>query len=297
MRGRLIRFFVGMPTFVWLVLFYAIPMVVLLLLAFKHADSNGDIGAAWSLEEVRNLCNPIYPKIFIRTIWLAVTSTFICVVMAIPISYQLARMRSTIRNIFLMLIVVPFWTNFLIRIYAWKVVLHPEGFLKTIFVTIGLCDPDTILLYNSGAVLTVMVYTYLPFAVLPIYSAAEKFDFAMLDAAKDLGAGSFYAFRRVFLPSIMSGVTVAIMVVLIPALGAYLIPDLVGGPSSEMIGDKIAQSITTKRNLPHASALSALLMMGVFVPLLLAIGVRKIFRRGRVDITHAEPSALKGAMK
>lgn len=297
MRDRLVRFFVGMPTFVWLVLFYAIPMVVLLLLAFKHADSNGDIGAAWSLQEVRNLCNPIYPKIFFRTIWLAVTSTFLCVVLAVPISYQLARMRPTARNIFLMLIVVPFWTNFLIRIYAWKVVLHPEGWIKTVLVALGACDPETTLLYNSWAVLTVMVYTYLPFAVLPIYSAAEKFDFAMLDAAKDLGAGSFYAFRRVFLPSIMSGVTAAIMIVFIPALGAYLIPDLVGGPSSEMIGDKIAQSVTTKRNLPHASALSALLMIGVFAPLILAMLARKFFRRGRTDIDHPNATELKGAMK
>lgn len=295
MQNRRIRFFVGLPTFVWLLLFYAIPMVVMLLLAFRHADANGDIGATWSLQEIRNLCNPIYPKIFIRTIWLAVTATFLCVVLAIPISYQLARMRPGIRNLFLMLIVVPFWTNFLIRIYAWKVVLHPEGFLKSIFVAIGLCNPDAILLYNSGAILTVMVYTYLPFAVLPIYSAAEKFDFSMLDAAKDLGAGSFYAFRRVFLPAIMSGVTVAIMVVFIPALGAYLIPDLVGGASSEMIGDKIAQSVTTKRNLPHASALSALLMVGVFAPLLIGMMIRKWRQRGRGEATVVNHDVMKGA--
>lgn len=297
MLNRWTRFVVGLPTFMWLLLFYAIPMVVMLLLAFRHADANGDIGATWSLQEIRNLCNPIYPKIFIRTIWLAVTSTFLCVLLAIPISYQLARMRPTIRNIFLMLIVVPFWTNFLIRIYAWKVVLHPDGFLKAIFVTFGLCGPDAILLYNPWAVLTVMVYTYLPFAVLPIYSSAEKFDFAMLDAAKDLGAGSFYGFRRVFLPSIMSGVTVAIMVVFIPALGAYLIPDLVGGASSEMIGDKIAQSVTTKRNLPHASALSALLMLGVFVPLLISMLIRKWRQRYHDGEECIDKNVLKGALK
>ncbi|MDO5463065.1 MAG: ABC transporter permease [bacterium] len=295
MQNRRVRFFVGLPTFVWLLLFYAIPMVVMLLLAFRHADANGDIGATWSLQEIRNLCNPIYPKIFIRTIWLAVTATLLCVMFAIPISYQLARMRPRIRNVFLMLIVVPFWTNFLIRIYAWKVVLHPDGFLKSIFVAIGLCDPDAILLYNSGAVLTVMVYTYLPFAVLPIYSAAEKFDFSMLDAAKDLGAGSFYAFRRVFLPAIMSGVTVAIMVVFIPALGAYLIPDLVGGASSEMIGDKIAQSVTTKRNLPHASALSALLMFGVFAPLLIGMLIRKWRQRAQGETMVTNRDVMKGA--
>lgn len=297
MPRRLMRFFVGLPTFVWLVLFYAIPMVVLLFLAFKQADSNGDIGAAWSLQEVRNLMNPVYPVIFWRTLWLAVTATAGCVLLAIPLSYQLARMRNPWRNIFLMLIIVPFWTNFLIRIYAWKVVLHPSGFLKTILVALGICAEDTMLLYNSWAVLTVMIYTYIPFAVLPIYSAAEKFDFAMLDAAKDLGAGSFYAFRRVFLPSIMSGVSVAIMVVFIPALGAYLIPDLVGGPSSEMIGDKIAQSITTKRNLPHASALAALLMMGVFLPLLGWMLIRKLLKRGAPADSLLSAEELKGGVK
>ena len=132
------------------------------------------------------------------------------------------------------------------------------------------------LLYNQWAVLAVMVYTYIPFAVLPIYAAAEKFDFSLLDAAKDLGASSFYAFRKIFLPGIANGVTVAIMVVLIPAFGAYLIPDLVGGPANELVGDKIAQRVFVDRNLPHASALSALLMLTVFLPLVILEWGRKL---------------------
>ena len=115
-------------------------------------------------------------------------------------------MTSKLKNAFLLLIIVPFWTNFLIRIFAWKMFLHPNGAFKHLLVFLGLADQSTILLYNQWAVLVVMIYTYLPFAVLPIYTAAEKFDFSLLDAAKDLGASSFYAFRRVFLPSISKGI-------------------------------------------------------------------------------------------
>lgn len=283
---RVSNFFVGLPTFVWLLLFYALPVLIVFVLAFKPVNSAGGIAAGWTLESLRSLGNPNYPAIIWRTIWLAVVSTFVCIAVAIPISYQLCRMTTRLRNFFLMLIIVPFWTNFLIRIYAWKVFLHPNGILKDILVFLHLAEPTSMLLYNQWAVLAVMIYTYIPFAVLPIYAVAEKFDFSLLDAAKDLGAGSFYGFRKVFLPSIAKGVGTAIMVVLIPAFGAYLIPDLVGGPSSELIGDKIAQRVFADRNLPQASALSALLMFAVFIPLIGSYIYKK--RRERLAQKEAE---------
>ena len=146
--------------------------------------------------------------------------------------------------------------------------MHSEGFFKKILVFIGLIPEDTLLLYNQWAVLAVMIYTYLPFAILPIYSSAEKFDFSLMDAALDLGASHWQSFYKVFLPGISKGISAAVMVVLIPAFGAYLIPDLVGGPGSELLGDKIAQRVFVDRNLPHASALSAFLMLAVFLPML-----------------------------
>ncbi len=267
---------ITMPSFLWLVIFYALPVFIVFLLAFKPVDPYGGIGDGWTLTTLRNLSNPSYPAIIWRTVWLGVVSTAVSIIIAIPIAYHLAKMSSKLRNIVLMLIIVPFWTNFLIRIFAWKVFLNPEGFFRRSLVYIGLIPEETMLLYNQWAVLAVMIYTYLPYAILPIYAAAEKFDFALLDAAKDLGAGSFQAFRKVFLPSISKSIGVAVMVVLIPALGAYLIPDLVGGPTSEMIGDKIAQSVFTERNLPHASALSAILMIAVFLPLLLMMFFRRV---------------------
>jgi spermidine/putrescine transport system permease protein len=228
----------------------------------------GGIGAEWSLDAIRDMANPSYPSIIWRTLWQGVVATAVCVFLAVPISYHLARLSPRWRNLLLLLIVVPFWTNFLIRIYAWKVFLSPNGMFKELLVLIGLVPQDAILLYNQWAVLTVMIYTYIPFAILPIYAIAEKFDFSLMDAAQDLGAGTFYAFRKVFLPGISKGIGTAIMVVLIPAFGAYLIPSLVGGPGSELLGDKIAQRVFVDRNLPHASALSAFLMLAVFLPML-----------------------------
>ncbi len=260
-------FLTGAPSFVWLVVFYALPTLIVLLMAFKPVDAFGGIGEGWTLDTVRALRNPSYPAIIWRTLWQGVVSTVVCIAVAIPISYQLSRMKDSTKNLFLLLIIVPFWTNFLIRIYAWKVFLNPDGFFQRILVFLHIAHADTMLLYNQWAVLAVMIYTYLPFAILPIYAAAEKFDFSLLDAAKDLGASSLYAFWRVFLPGISGSIWTAVMVVLIPAFGAYLIPDLVGGPSSELLGDKIAARVFTDRNLPHASALSALLMLAVFLPL------------------------------
>lgn len=267
-KQKFSNFLIGAPSFVWLLIFYALPTLIVFLMAFKPVDPFGGIGEGWTWDTLHAMRNPSYPSIIWRTFWQGIVSTAVCIAMAIPISYQLSRMKDSLKNFFLLLIIVPFWTNFLIRIYAWKVFLNPEGFFRRTLVMIGIIQDDTMLLYNQWAVLAVMIYTYLPFAILPIYAAAEKFDFSLLDAAKDLGASSFYAFRRVFLPGISNSIWTAIMVVLIPAFGAYLIPDLVGGPSSELLGDKIAQRVFTDRNLPHASALSALLMLGVFVPLL-----------------------------
>lgn len=270
---------IGAPSFVWLVVFYAIPIVLVFLLAFKPVDAYGGLGEGWTLKTILDLRNPSYPAIIWRTFWQGIVSTAVCVAVAIPISYQLARMNSRWKNVILLLIIVPFWTNFLVRIYAWRVFLHADGIFKKLLVAIGLIEESTTLLYNQWAVLVVMIYTYIPFAVLPIYASAEKFDFSLIDAAKDLGASSFYAFRRVFLPVISKGIWTAVMVVLIPAFGAYLIPDLVGGPSSELVGDKIAQRVFIDRNLPHASALSALLMLAVFLPMLLGKWLNHLHRR------------------
>jgi spermidine/putrescine transport system permease protein len=143
--------------------------------------------------------------------------------------------------------------------------------LKQALVFLHLCSPDATLLYNPFTVLLVIIYTYLPFAILPVYAAAEKFDYSLIEAARDLGASQLRAFMRIFMPGISRGVWTAVLMVFIPALGSYVIPDIVGGPGSEMIGNKIAQRTFVDRNLPHASALSALLTLAVMVPLMISL--------------------------
>ena len=258
---------VSTPSFLWLVVLFLVPTLIVFAIAFKPADPFGGIGEGWTLTTLFSLGNPNYPVIVWRTIWISALTTLFCLILALPVGYCIARSAPKIRQLLLLLVIVPFWTSFLVRVFAWKVLLHPDGLFKQTLVFLHLLDPDAILLYNAESVLLVMVYTYLPFAILPIYAATEKFDFSLLEAARDLGAKRRQAFCKIFLPGIYRGLITAFLVVFIPALGSYVIPDLVGGLNSEMIGNKIAQRTFSDRNLPHASALSSLLTLAVLVPL------------------------------
>lgn len=272
-----------LPSFVWLVVLFLVPTFVIFASSFKPADPFGGIGKGWTLGTIFSLSNPNYPAIVWRTIWVSIVTTVICVVLAIPAGFCIARAGKKARRILLLLVIVPFWTSFLVRVFAWKVLLHPDGLLKQVLVFIHLVRPEALLLYNAEAVLLVMVYTYLPFAILPIYAAAERFDFSLLEAARDLGASRFMAFLEIFIPGIQRGLITAFLVVFIPALGSYVVPDLVGGMNSEMIGNRIAQRTFSDRNLPHASALSAVLTLAVLVPLLIWFWLQR--KRGEDEAT------------
>lgn len=257
------------PSLIWLLLFFLIPSLIIFGYAFKPEDPFGGVGNGWTLATLKSLLNPNYFLLIWRTLWLSSIATFFCLLLALPVAYQLALTSVRMRKLLLLLLVVPFWSSFLIRIFAWKTFLHPEGMFKKILVSLHLVLPETTLLYNSGAVLLVMIYTYLPFAVFPIYAAASKFNFQLMEAALDLGATRTQAFFKVFLPGIRKGLFTAMVMVFIPAIGAYVIPDLVGGSNSEMIGNKIAQRTFVDRNLPQASALSAFLALAVLIPMVI----------------------------
>jgi len=256
------------PTLLWLILFFVIPSLAMVVISFRPASTYGGVGTGWTLDAWRALGNPNYPIILWRTVWLSLVTTVICLALALPIAFVLGRMQGKWRAILLMIVIVPFWTNFVIRVAAWRILLHPEGMLRQGLVSLGVIGPDTLLLYNEGAVLMVMVYTYLPFAILPLYAAAERFDYSLLEAARDLGASGLSAVMRVFIPGISRGLLTAMALVLIPALGSYVIPDLVGGPGDEMIGNKIAQRTLGDRNLPQAATLSVALFLITLVPLI-----------------------------
>jgi spermidine/putrescine transport system permease protein len=278
MKPRRQELLLTLPPLAWLLFFFALPCVLILTLAFRPSDLRGGVGDGWTWETVRQLADPHYLPIVWRTFWLSALTTLACLALALPISWHMKRVSERWRRVLLLLAVVPFLTNFLIRIFAWKSLLHPEGVIKQSLVWLHLANEDTMLLNNTGAVLLVLVYTQLPFALLPMYAAAEKFDFTLMDAARDLGATAAQAFRQVFVPGIRQGLIAAVVIVFVSALGQYVIPQMVGGTGDEMIGNKIAQRAFGDRNLPLASALSAALLMVVLIPTLL------IARRSRKEV-------------
>jgi spermidine/putrescine transport system permease protein len=257
-----------LPSFGWLVFFVLLPTLLVLAIAFRVTDPAGGIGAGWTLGQFGIFAQKSILLLLWRTFWISALTTALCVALALPVAWFLARVRKEWRPRLLLLIVVPFWTNFLIRVFAWNQILHSEGGLARLLRGMHLLGANDSLLFNSGAVVLVSVYTYLPFAILPLYAAAEKFDFGLLDAARDLGATAFRSFWSVFLPGIRKGISTALVIVFVPMLGSYVVPDLVGGADGQMIGNKIAQRNFADRNLPAASAMSAILTLAVLAPLL-----------------------------
>ena len=268
-----------LPSFGWLALFVLVPTVLVLAIALRNTDPAGGIGTGWTLAQFRIFSQPSIHILLWRTLWISTLTTAICLAFALPVAWFLARVRQAWRSRLLLLVIVPFWTNFLIRVFAWNQILHSEGGLARLLRALHLLGDNDSLLFNSGAVVLVSVYTYLPFAILPLYAAAEKFDFGLLDAARDLGASALRAFWSVFLPGIRKGITTALVIVFIPMLGSYVVPDLVGGTDGQMIGNKIAQRNFADRNLPSASAMAAILTLAVLAPLL--------FRKRDVNGEHA----------
>ncbi|RBP40307.1 spermidine/putrescine transport system permease protein [Roseimicrobium gellanilyticum] len=268
-RSRTGEVLLTLPSFGWMLVCFFIPALIVLYLSFKPADSMGGVGEGWTLAHWSALVEEQYRPILWRTLWLSTATSCICVLLAVPCSLVLARLQGAWRHVLLLLVVIPFWTNFLIRIFAWKSLLHPEGFLSSTLRSAGLLSEDAQLLYNSGSVLLVMVYTQLPFAILPLYAAAEKFDFSLLEAARDLGASARRAIWSVFVPGVSRGIATAFLSTFVCTLGMYVVPDIVGGTDTEMLGNRIAQRVRTDRNLPLAAALSGA-MLGMVALMFLA---------------------------
>jgi ABC-type spermidine/putrescine transport system permease subunit I len=259
----------SLPSLAWLSLFVLVPAALILIIAFRATAPTGGIADEWTLGQFRILAEPHIQVLLWRTLWISAVTSAICLALAIPVAWFIARARESVRPTLLLLVIVPFWTNFLIRVFAWNQILHSEGALARFLRAIHLLEPNQPLLFNSGAVILVSVYTYLPFAILPLYAAAEKFDFRLLEAARDLGAGALRSVFSIFIPGIATGIRTALVIVFIPMLGSYVVPDLVGGSNGQMIGNKIAQRNFSDRNLPSASALAAILSVAVLAPMLI----------------------------
>ena len=270
------EFLLTLPSLAWMMAFFAIPAGLVISMAFRPSDLRGGVGEGWSLETLKALAEADYLQVVWRTVWMSALTMVICVSLALPMAFHMARVGETWRRLLLLLVVVPFLTNFIIRIFAWKTLLHPEGALTQFLIRCGLVSENAMLLNNGGAVLLVLVYTQLPFAILPLFAAAEKFEFHLLDAARDLGASPWQAFTRVFVPGVRRAILSACFMVFVCALGQYVIPQFVGGPANEMLGNKITQRAFGDRNLPQASALAACLMLAVLMPMLIMAIARRL---------------------
>lgn len=254
-RGLLI----ALPSWIYLTLFFALPLVIVLVYSFATRSSTGLTRLqGWNLNSYRRLWDPLVGEIALRSLVLAVATTLICLAVSYPLAYYIATRRPAVRNVLVVLVLLPFWSNFLVRTYAWRVLLGSDGPLSQLSQALG-GEPIRVLFTNT-AVLIGLVYGYLPFMVLPLYAALERMDWRLVEAARDLYASGWTAFRRVTWPLSRPGVIAGSILVFIPTLGAYVTPAILGGARTTLLGDYIVSQFLAARNQPYGSALSIAVM-------------------------------------
>jgi spermidine/putrescine transport system permease protein len=254
-RGLLI----ALPSYVYLVLLFVVPLLLVFVYSFATRDATGQtILQDWNLDSYRRLFTAQVAEIFVRSLVLALVTTLICLAVSYPFAYYIATRSPRVRNILLVFVMIPFWSNFLVRTYAWRVILGSEGPISQVTQLLG-GEPFRLLFTNS-AVLIGLVYGFMPFMVLPLYAALERMDWRLVEAARDLYADGWTAFRKVTLPLSMPGVVAGSILVFIPSLGAYVTPALLGGARTVLMGDYIVSQFLAARNWPFGSALSFAVM-------------------------------------
>jgi spermidine/putrescine transport system permease protein len=254
---RLRRLFLAPSWLVTIALILA-PLGVILAYSLLTRGVYGGLALPWTLENYTRLWDSLYLRILGRSFWIAGISTLFCLLLGFPMALFLA--RSSRKNLYLTLVMLPFWTSFLVRTYAWMFLLRDTGLINSLLQKIGWIHDPLPLLYNDGAVIIGLVYAYLPFMVLPLYATLERLDPNLIEAAADLGARPAATLARVIVPLSAPGMRAGIVLVFIPCLGAYLTPDLLGGGKSVMIGNLVQNQFTTARDWPFGSALSLALM-------------------------------------
>ena len=285
MPGR--RVVIGVP-FGWLLVFFLLPFLILLYISF--VDMGGDIHPfkpIWDpatgtlLLKVENylsifrpaeggpLFQTLYIDAYLRALRYALWTTLLCLLIGYPFAYFIARSPAAVRPALLMMVMLPFWTSFLLRVYAWKGILADQGIVNRTLMALGLTDEPLHLLYSDVSMLVGMTYVYLPFMVLPLYATLVKMDLRLLEAAYDLGATPWKAFWLVTVPLSKAGIVAGSMLVFIPALGEFVIPSLLGGPENLMIGRVVWDEMFTSNNWPRATALAVVMIALIVVPLML----------------------------
>jgi spermidine/putrescine transport system permease protein len=275
-----------LPGGLWLAVFFLVPLALVWLIAFGERVGPADIELTWTLANYRAALDPLYLGLFVKSFWVALVATAICLVASFPVALAVSFAPARLKPVLLLLVVLPFWTNLLIRTYAMIAVLRQNGYLNQgleylwlaasyVLAPLGLggllgerFEPLE-LLYNNKAVVFGIVYVYLPFMVLPLYATLEKLDRSYLEASLDLGASQLRTFWSVTVPLARAGVVSGVILVFIPALGTFLISDLLGGPDSQLIGNVVERQFKAANNLPLGAALSFVLLYLTFATLAL----------------------------
>jgi putrescine transport system permease protein len=279
------RFVIGVP-YVWLFVFFLLPFLILLYISFvDQGESINPFKPIWdpvtgilSLKyenywtifrdaEGGELFKTIYIEAYLRSIWYALLTAVLCLLIGYPFAYFIARSAPSVRPALLMMVMLPFWTSFLLRVYAWKGILADQGVINQLLMGVGIIDEPIQMLYTNVSMLVGMTYVYLPFMILPLYANLVKMDFRLLEAAYDLGTSPFKAFWLVTVPLSKAGIIAGFMLVFIPAVGEFVIPSLLGGPENIMIGRVVWDEMFTSNNWPRASALAVVMILLIIVPL------------------------------
>jgi spermidine/putrescine transport system permease protein len=252
-------FLMALPAYLYLILFFVIPLGIVLAYSFATRNRFGEAELGQpTLEAYRRLGEPIVRDIIFRSVSLALITTVICLVVGYPFAYFLATRSPRIRNALLVLVMIPFWSNFLVRNYAWRVILGNDGVFTRITEAAGLGQTE--ILFTPTAVVLGLVYGFLPFMILPLYASIERIDLRLVEASRDLYASGWQTFRRVLLPLSMPGVVAGSILVFVPSLGAYVTPEILGGAKTTLLGSYIVTQFLTARNWPVGASLSFVLM-------------------------------------
>lgn len=252
------------PLLAWLALFVVLPALLLLGCSFGERDEFGQVLWGFSLENYARLLDPVYLRILLRSLGFAALTTVLCLLIGYPVAYHLARAAPRVRELLLLLVLVPFWTSFLVRTYAWMAILREEGLLNALVAWLQPAWAPLGMLYTPAAVVTGLVYSYLPFLILPVYASVEKLDGALIEAAHDLGAGPWRVFPTVILPLTLPGIAAGVTLVFVPAVAMFAVTDLLGGARVPLIGNVIQNQFLQARDWPFGAALGVALL-GLFL--------------------------------
>ncbi|MEJ2211813.1 MAG: ABC transporter permease [Anaerolineae bacterium] len=249
-----------LPSLFWLVVFFALPLVIVFVYSFLKRGPYGQIVWEFNLQNYVRFFDPLYLRIFARSFRIAAITTVACFVLGYPMAYWIATRPPRWRNTLLLLLMIPFWTNFLVRTYAWILLLRDTGLINSALMNLGLISQPLPLFGTDLAVIIGLVYGWFPDMVLPCYAAIERLDHSLVEASQDLGANELRSFWRIVFPLTLPGIVAGSILVFIPSLGAYITPDLLGGAKSVMIGNVIQSQFLSVRDYPFGSAFSFVLM-------------------------------------